>query len=72
MSTISFYITRSARTEEHYLIYLDCIDAIHKTYPGVPIIVIRDNETFDFAKYDINENISYYITKTKLYTNKEI
>lgn len=55
MSTISFYITRSARTEEHYLIYLDCIDAIHKTYPGVPIIVIRDNETFDFAKYDITE-----------------
>lgn len=53
--SIAFYITRSARNEEHYLIYLDCIDAIHKSYPDAPIIVIRDNETFDFAKYDIVE-----------------
>ena len=54
--SIAFYLTRSVRTQEHYLVFLECLEAINKSYPNVPIIVIRDNEHFNFAEYNINEN----------------
>lgn len=62
--SIAFYLTRSARTIEHYLIYIDCIESIQNTYPEAPIIVIRDNESLDFKALDINEkdeNNIFYI-----------
>lgn len=62
--SIAFYLTRSARTIEHYLIYIDCIESIKNTYPEAPIIVIRDNESLDFKALDINEkdeNNIFYI-----------
>lgn len=62
--SIAFYITRSARNIEHYLIYIECIESIKNTYPEAPIIVIRDNESLNFKKLEIEEkdwdNI-YYI-----------
>ena len=62
--SISFYITRSVRNEEHLLIFLECIESIQKVYPDSPIIVIKDNETFNFTEYGIedkDENNIYYI-----------
>ena len=62
--SIAFYLTRSVRTIEHYLIYIECIECIKKTYPNAPIIVIRDNETLDFKYLEIDEHDGdniYYI-----------
>lgn len=62
--SIAFYITRSIRTDEHLLVYLECIDCIKKTYPNTPIIVIRDNEQYDLTKYGVIEEDGddiYYI-----------
>lgn len=62
--SLAFYITRSVRTPEHYLIYMDCIESIRNTYHNVPIIVIRDNEHFNFNEYNIVEkdgNNIYFI-----------
>ena len=62
--SIAFYLTRSVRTIEHYLIYIECIESIKNTYPNAPIIVIRDNETLDFKYLEIDEHDGdniYYI-----------
>ena len=52
--SIAFYLTRSVRTIEHYLIYIECIESIKNTYPNAPIIVIRDNETLNFKYLEID------------------
>ena len=63
--SIAFYLTRSVRTIEHYLIYIECIESIKNTYPNAPIIVIRDNETLDFIEEEKAKN-KVFIIQPKL------
>lgn len=59
---ISFYITRSLRTVEQYIIYLECLESIRKSYgSNIPIIVIRDNESLDLTANGLREVDDDYV-----------